>query len=146
MIYYKEHRKQYIEYLQKKAMCDEIIDEYSVAFQKTQPHSPSYSGVQYSGIVNRVEEYVIEIERKNLKRRAESAKKVLDAKRYLLDLKEAELRKSFDIYDVLYVAKWIDHKSTKDIIHEIGRMGICYSTSQIYAILKQMKCEIGLTA
>lgn len=140
---YRDHRKAYVDYLQAKAAYDDISEEYMTVFQKTQPHSPSYMGVQFSGIVNRTEEYIIELESKNLKHRAEIAEMKLDARKYLLDLSEEELRKSYDIYDVLYIAKWIDHKSTKAIIQEIGRKGISYSDSQIYSILKRLKTEMG---
>ena len=140
---YKNHREAYIDFLQAKAAYDAICDEYLAAFQKTQPHSPSYLGVQFSGIVNKTEEYIIEVESKSLKSRAEIAEMKLNARKYLLDMNESELRKSFDIYDVLYVAKWIDNKSTKAIIQEVNRKGICYSASQIYSILKRLNTEIG---
>lgn len=139
---YIEHIKEYAEYLRSKEILSEVIDEYSIAFQKTQPHSPAYSDIQMNGYVNRTEEYVIEVERKNLKHRAEFAEKLLGAKKFLLDLKESELRKSMDVYDMVYVAKWIDHKKTKDVIRDLDSKGICYSTSQIYAIIKNIKREV----
>ena len=139
---YKEHRKEYIEYTQAQAVWNNVIDEYIAAFQRTQPHSPCYSGVQMSGHVNRVEEYIIEVESKDLKRRAEDAEKVLHLKRELLDLKESELRKSHDIYDLLYAGKWIDHKKVSEIQRELDLKGICYSTSQVYEILKRIRNEI----
>lgn len=138
---YKEYRKEHTNYLQAKEVLNEVIEEYSVAFQKTQPHSPIYSDIQMSGFLNRTEEYVIEIERKNLKHRAKVAEMVLESKKYLLDLKEAELRKSLDIYDLVYVAKWIDQKATKDIVRELDSKGIFYSKSQVYAIIKRIKSE-----
>lgn len=142
MRYYKEYRKEYNEYVQAQAVLNNVIDEYIAAFQRTQPHSPCYSGIQMSGHVNKVEEYIIEVEGKDLKRRAEDAEKVLHLKRELLDLKESELRKSHDIYDLLYAGKWIDHKKVSDIQRELDLKGICYSTSQVYEILKRIKAEV----
>ena len=142
MRYYKEYRKEYNEYVQAQAVLNNVIDEYIAAFQRTQPHSPCYSGIQMSGHVNRVEEYIIEVESKDLKRRAADAEKVLHLKRELLDLKESELRKSHDIYDLLYAGKWIDHKKVSDIQRELDLKGICYSTSQVYEILKRIKAEV----
>lgn len=139
---YKEHRKEYNEYVQAQAILNNVIDEYIKAFQKTQPHSPCYSGIQMNGHVNRVEEYVIEVENRDLKRRAEDAERVLYLKRELLDLKEAELRKSHNIYDLLYLGKWVDHKKVSEIIRELDFKGICYSTTQVYEIIKRIKAEI----
>lgn len=142
MRYYKEHRKEYNEYIQAQAILNDVINEYLAAFQKTQPHSPCYSGVQMSGYVNRAEEYIIEVESKALKQRAEDAERALHLKKELLDLKEAELRKSSDIYDLLYIGKWIEHKKVGAIIRELDLKGICYSTSQVYEILKRIRNEI----
>lgn len=142
MRYYKEHRKEYNEYLNAQAILNDVINDYLVAFQKTQPHSPCYSGIKQSGFVNKAEEYIIEVESHNLKRRAEDAERALHLKKELLDLKEAEVRKSRDIYDLLYVAKWIDCMKTKDIIRDLDFKGIYYSTSQIYEIIKRIRNEI----
>ena len=144
MRYYREHRKTYVEYLNMQSVVNDIINDYLIAFQKTQPHSPSYSsnGVKCGCRINRTEEYIIEVESKDLKRRSEDARLLLDLKKKLLDIKEAELRKSCDIYDVLYAAKWIDHKKPKDIIRDLGLKGFDYSTSQIYEILKRIGKEI----
>lgn len=142
MRYYKEHRKEYLEYLQAQDVLNDVVNEYLVVFQKTQPHSPCYSGIQFSGIHNKVEDYVIEVESRHLKQRAEDAEKTLHLKKELLDLKEEELRKSRDIYDLLYTAKWIDNKRVKDIIRDLDLKGIYYSTSQIYEIIKRIKKEI----
>ena len=142
MKYYREHRKEYIEFLQAQSILNGVIDDYLQAFQKTQPHSPCYKDIQISGGYNKVEEYIIEVERRDLKRRAEDAERALHLKKELLDLKEAELRKSRDIYDLLYAAKWIDHKKTADIIRDLDFKGIYYSTSQIYEIIKRIRSEI----
>lgn len=142
MRYYREHRKEYIEFLQAQSILNGVIDDYLQAFQKTQPHSPCFKDTRPSGRYNKVEEYIIEVERRDLKRRAEDAERALHLKKELLDLKEAELRKSLDIYDLLYVAKWIDHKKTKDIIRDLDFRGIYYSNTQIYEIIKRIRNEI----
>lgn len=142
MRYYREHRKEYVEYQQAQAVLNGIIEEYMQALQKTQPHSPCLSDTRPSRRINRTEEYIIEVESKNLKRRAEDAERVLHLKRELLDLKEAELRKSKDVYDCLYAGKWIDHKKVSEIIRDLDFKGIYYSTSQVYEILKRIRAEI----
>ena len=137
MMLYKEHRKEYIKFLEAQAVLNDIINEYDMAFQRTQPHSACYE-VKTDTRINRVEEFVIEVERKDLKRRSEDAKIVLALRSELLKMKESELRKSFDIYDSLYVAKWIDHKEVSEITLNCG-----YSTAQIYQIINQIKKEVS---
>lgn len=139
---YKEHRKEYVEYQQAQAVLNGIIEEYMQALQRVQPHSPCLSDATTGSRINRTEEYIIEVERKDLKRRAEDAERVLHLKRELLDLKEAELRKSKNVYDCLYAGKWIDHKKVSEIQRELDLKGICYSTSQVYEILKRIRTEI----
>lgn len=39
MMLYKEHRKEYIKFLEAQAILNDIINEYDMAFQRTQPHS-----------------------------------------------------------------------------------------------------------
>ena len=38
MMLYKEHRKEYIKFLEAQAILNDI-NEYDMAFQRTQPHS-----------------------------------------------------------------------------------------------------------
>lgn len=123
-------------------MLNDVINEYDTAFQKTQPHSPSYFGVRPDIRKNRVEEFVIEVERKGLNRRVHDATMLLNAKKVLLDIAEEQLRRSCDIYDVLYTAKWVDRKKTKDIIRDLNRKGFDYCPSHVYEIIKQLSKEI----
>ena len=144
MKYYKEHRKAYIDFLNAQNVVNDVVEEYLLAFQKTQPHSPSYSdtGTPIGNRVNKTEEYIIEVEHKDLKRRAEDATILLNLKQKLLDIKEVELRKSCNVYDAVYVAKWVDHKKTKDIVRDLDFKGLGYSTSQVYEIIKRIGNEI----
>lgn len=142
MRYYKEHRKEYLSYMHAQEVVNEIAEEYLLLFQRTQPHSPSYNDVRMQG-VNVIEEYAIEVERTNLRQRIADAEKVLELKKKLLDLKEADLRKSHDIFDIVYAAKWIDCKKPREIIRELDFAGMDYSESRIYEITKRIKAEIG---
>lgn len=143
MKYYLEHRKAYIEFLQAQAVVNDVVNDYLVAFQKTQPHSPVFTDAgTNSNRVNKTEEYIIEVEHKDLKRRAEDATMLLDLKQKLVDIKEAEARKSCNVYDAVYVAKWIDHKKTKEIIRTLDFKGCSYSSSQVYEIIKLISHEI----
>lgn len=143
MKYYREHRKEYTEYLHAQNILNDVVDEYLVAFQKTQPHSPCYDGLNTGSRKNKVEEYIIEVERNDLKRRAEDAERALHLKQELVSLKEDAVRSSCDVYDLIYAAKWIDHKKTKALIRDLDFKGICISQSQVYNIIHRIAAEIG---
>ena len=138
---YLEHNRQYAEYIQAQQDLQAVIDEYVVVFQKTQP-KVSYGEHTQGNPTNKTEEYVIEVEQRQLRRRMDEAKAVLEAKRELLDLAEAELRKSRNIYDLIYTKKWVDHKRLKDIYRELDLMGMNYSRSHIYVVINRIKAQI----
>lgn len=138
---YLDHNKQYIEYLYAKKELQDVLDEWQVVFERTQP-KVKYGEHTSGQSTNKVEEYVIEVERRHLHQRLEDAKMVLSAKVDLLAEAEAELRKSRNIYDLIYVKKWLDHKRAKDIYRELDFMGISYSKSHIYEIIKRIKANV----
>lgn len=143
MSYFKGYHDEYMSFLHAQRVVNEIVEEYLVLFQKTQPHSPSYNDVRTQG-VNMIEEYAIEVERTNLKQRIADAERVLDLKKKLLDLKEDELRKSWDIVDIVYAAKWIDCKKPREIIRDLDLAGKDYSESRIYEVIRLIKSELGV--
>lgn len=138
---YLEHNRQYNEFVQAQNDLQAVIDEYVVVFQKTQPKI-SYGEHTSGNPTNKVEEFVIEVEQKQLKRRMAEAQQVLEAKKLLLDMAEEQLRKSRNIYDLIYLKKWVDHKRPKDIYRELDLMGMNYSRSQIYVIINRIKAQV----
>ena len=142
MRYYQEHNKRYCEYVQAQADLNEVIEEYMVAFQRTQPKG-NYSERVSSTPRNKTEEYVIEIERKQIRRRITDAEAIIKAKKDLLDIAEEQLRQSKDIYDLIYLKKWVEKKRPKDIYRELDLMGMNYSRSHIYEIIKRIRQTTG---
>ena len=138
---YLEHNRQWNEYVQAQQDLQAIIDEYVVVFQKTQPKI-SYGEHTQGNPTNKVEEYVIEVEQRQLKRRMSEAQEVLEAKKLLLDIAEEQLRKSRNIYDLIYTKKWVDHKKPKDIYRELDLMGVNYSRSHIYVVINRIREQI----
>lgn len=139
---YLEHNKRWNEYIQAQQDLQEVLDEWEVVFQRTQP-KVKYGEHTSGSPVNKVEEYVIEVERRQLRKRIEDAKEVINAKKELLDIAEEQLRKSRDIYDLIYTKKWVDHKRPKDIYRELDFMGMSYSRSHIYVVIKRIRQQIG---
>lgn len=141
---YLMHNKRFSEYLQAQDTLNKILDEWILAFQKTQPKATTYGDkVQSSVTTNSIEDYVIEVEEKHLYRRIHDAGLIITAKKELADLAEIEVRKSKSVWDIIYAAKWIDGKRPKDIYRELDLMGMNYSTSQIYEIIRRIKAQIN---
>jgi hypothetical protein len=141
---YLEHRKRYIEYQQAVDDLNQVLDEWILAFQRTQP-SISYGDKVQGNATNKIEEYVIEVENKRLRERKEVAEQIIDGKLKLLKLAEEELRKSKNIYDMIYTMRWVDGLRPKDIYRKLDMTGFSYSESQIYEIRKRIKAQIERT-
>ena len=141
MKYYLIHNKQWTEYMQAKKDLQTVLNEYTIAFQKTQPKG-NYGEHISGNPVNKVEEYVIELERKRIKERMKAAEDIIDAKLKLLELAEQDLRKSNDIYDLVYTAMWVDKKRPKELYREFDLKGIGYSISHIYDVRRRIKAQI----
>lgn len=140
---YLEHRRYFIQCQIAEKAVKRIVDEREEILSRVEPKSslsnherefmksnPPTSG-QYT---NKVEEYVIELEQKKIKERLAEAKEILAERKDLLTQKEAELRKSKDIYNVIYTLKWVDGVKADAIVRKTG-----YSRSQVYNIIDQIK-------
>lgn len=138
---YLEHRKRYVEYQQAQEDLNQILNEWTLAFQRTIPKI-SYGDKVQGNPVNKTEEYVIEIENKGLRQRKQIAEQIIDGRYKLLEMAETELRKSKNIYDLIYTCKWVDDMRPKDIYRKLDLMGMNYSNSQIYEITKRIKAQI----
>ena len=79
---YLEHNKRWYEYMQAQNDLQEVLDEYTIVFQKTQPKG-NYSERISSTPKNKTEEYVIELDRRQLNRRIADAKLIIKAKKAL---------------------------------------------------------------
>ena len=138
---YLEHRKRYIEYKQACEDLNQVLDEWILAFQRTQPKI-SYGDKVQGNATNKIEEYVIEVENKRLRERKEVAEQIIDGKAKLLNMAEEELRRSKNIYDMIYTYRWVDGMKPNEIYRKLDMKGCNYSESQIYEIRKRIKAQI----
>lgn len=138
---YLEHRRRYIEYRQAQEDLNAILNEWILAFQRTIPKI-TYGDKVQGNPTNKVEEYVIELENKQLRQRQQIAEQIISGKAKLLEIAEKDLRKSHNIYDLIYTFKWVDEMRPKEIYRRLDLMGMNYSTSQIYEITKRIKAQI----
>lgn len=143
---YLEHRKYYLEYLHAQKRVESILNEQEELLEMVQPRSslanherehmasnPPASGQR----VNKAEEYVIELEQRHIRERLTDARQILADREMLLKQKESEIRKSKDIYNVVYVYRYVDGIKADLIVQRTG-----YSRSQIYNILGHLKKQL----
>ena len=143
---YLEHRRYYLAYQNALNKVERIVDEREQLLTKVQPKSslaeherefmksnPQTGG----GYVNKVEEYVIELDQRKIKERLEEAKAIMNERYDILMRKETELRKSKDIYNVIYTMYWVDGMKADAIMVNTG-----YSRSQVYNIIKHISKQI----
>lgn len=138
---YLEHRRRYIEYRQAQEDLNNVLNEWIIAYQRTIPKI-SYGDRVQGNPTNKVEEYVIELEQKQLRQRKQIAEQIIDGKHKLLEMAEAELRKSKNIYDLIYTFKWVDGLKPKEIYRKLDLMGMNYSEGHIYEITKRIRAQI----
>lgn len=138
---YLEHRKRYLEYKQAQDDLDTILNEWIMAFQRTMPKI-SYGDKVQGNPSNKVEEYIIEVENKGLRQRKEIAEQIIDGRKKLLDEAEEHLRRSRNIYDLIYTYRWVDGLRPKDIYRKLDLMGMNYSVGHICEITKRIKAQI----
>ena len=100
MHHYLEHNKRYCDWQLAQADLQDAINEKDTVQARVEPKI-SY-GERVSGSPkNKTEEYVIEMERRRIRERLADLEAIVEARKYLLDTAEKELRKSKDIYDLI---------------------------------------------
>lgn len=142
---YLIHRKYYNSYLNAQRTVEEILDEQEILLQKVQPKSslanhdreflPTNIGAKSD--IHKTEAYVIEMERRELRERLSDATDILKERHYLLAQKEEELRKSRDIYNMIYLLKFVDGLKADAIAERTG-----YSRSQVYNIIGHLNKQL----
>lgn len=133
---YEIYKNKYYE-VQKK--YNDILNEKEELFAKTQPKATQIKGDKTTGgkHENLFDEYLIQKERKNIDKRLEEVKSILDDRERLLKLKEQELRASKHSHDKIYRCRYIDRLT----IEKTARLSN-YSRSQVFNILKDIRKKI----
>ena len=144
---YLIHRRYYKLYLRAQERVEKILNEQEEIFQKVEPKSslaeherdylPNNPSTGGKGLSRKAEEYAIEMERRRIKERLSEAMDILADRRTLMLQKEEELRKSKDIYNMIYTLRWVDGMKPDAIVEATG-----YSRSQVYSITKQIQRQI----
>lgn len=133
---YEIYKSKYYE-VQKK--YNDILNEKEELFARTQPKATQIKGDKTSGgkRTNTFDDYLIQKEKKNIDKRLEEVKSILDDRERLVKLKEQELRASNNSYDKIYRCRYIDRLT----IEKTARISN-YSRAQVCNILKEIKKHI----
>lgn len=144
---YLIHRQYYVAYIMAQQNVEKILNEFETLIQKVQPKSPLseherefMTTVPVAGgntIARKAEDYAIEMQQRMIRIRLSEAEDIMKARYALLELKEAELRKSKDVYNMIYTAKWIDGKKICDIVNDTG-----YSRGHVYSVINHLKAQL----
>lgn len=136
----------YLEYEDCKKKYNQIVESFESTleekerlFMKTQPKGTKIDKVSVEGGVNNnlFDNYLMEVEKKQLNQKLDEARKIVDERYKYLKTKELELRASKDWVDKIYVYRFIEQLPVKTILHLIP-----YQEAQIYRIINEIKREI----
>ena len=133
---YEEYEIYKNKYYEAQKKYNQILNEKEELFAKTQPKATKITGEKTEGgkHLNAFDEYLIQKEKKNIDKRLEEIKSILDDRERLLKLKEQELRESKNSYDKIYRCRYIDRLT----IEKTARLSN-YSRSQVFNILKEIR-------
>lgn len=129
---------------------DEILSEKEGLFAKTQPRAVDTTKETVSGgtPTNTFDDYLIEMEKKNIDKRLDEARSILDDRLKLYKLKEDELYYSKDRFDVIYKYYFIEKLSMRKIAMklDIGQTEVFRKIQKIRKIvdLEQKGTKLGL--
>ena len=138
---YLDYKRYTLKYLESQKAVNDILDEKTLIFQKTQPQSSISDSERVDGgtRVNKTEEYVIALEQRHINERLAEAKAIMMDRLDMMRQKETELRASNRKEDVIYVLKYLDGLGIKDITCQVS-----YSEAQVYRALKKIKENLNM--
>lgn len=126
-------------YIELQAKYEAVMLEKERLFTRVMPNAINYDkeDIQTSISSNMLDEYILALERNKVDERLESIKSMLADRQRLLTMKEQALRKSPDKNDRLYVMRYLDGMSVRQMTR---RMHL--SKTQIYRILDEIRQKI----
>lgn len=126
---YKAAETEYYDTLDKMSKLRYTVEPHAIVLTEEVQHSnkTSYDDnlIEYTDKVDLIDETI------NKKRN------VKDMLQYELKKKEQQLKNSDDIYDKIYVYRWIEHKKIKDFYRLLS-----YSKRQVYNYINIIKEKI----
>lgn len=136
---YERLRRQYLEVRNRHS---ELLNEATALFNRTQPRAvdpgkgPGGSS-GYSGS-DAFDSYLIDMEKHRLDERIAEAEKLVRSWDRLLDQRRGELRRSRDLWDRVYVGRYLDRLPTQQLAMRCGITRV-----HVYRILKKIENSAG---
>lgn len=132
---YLEYERIKTKYTALQEQFARILLEKERLYTKTLPSAIRYDKEKVMSTIdgNPLEEFVINVEDKALDEKIARFRELLTDWAVLLETKERELRRSKDIFNKIYVLKYLDNYSVSRIAKILH-----YDRTQIYRKLKQM--------
>lgn len=132
---YLEYERIKTKYTALQEQFAKILLEKERLYTKTLPSAIRYDKEKVMSTIdgNPLEEFVINVEDKALDEKITRFRELLTDWAVLLETKERELRRSKDIFNKIYVLKYLDNYSVSRIAKILH-----YDRTQIYRKLKQM--------
>lgn len=132
---YLEYERIKTKYTALQEQFAKILLEKERLYTKTLPSAIRYDKEKVMSTIdgNPLEEFVINVEDKALDEKIARFRELLTDWVVLLETKERELRRSKDIFNKIYVLKYLDNYSVSRIAKVLH-----YDRTQIYRKLKQM--------
>ena len=136
----------YLEYERAKAnfrsaqvMFEEALLEKERLFTITQPKAITYDKdvIQTSPCGDILDRYVIALEDEHIEEKLRPFRELVMNRESLLDVKERELRKSADVFDKMYVYRFLEGMSIRGISKIMN-----YSRAQTYKKLQSIQKKI----
>lgn len=136
---YIEYEESKINYNKISKILTSLITEKENLFLNTQPKSTKFDKILTEGgkKSNSFDNYLIEVEKKQLDQKIEEAKKLVNTRSKYLKDKEEELRSSKEWLDKIYVYRFLDKLPVKAMIHLIP-----YEEAQIYRMIREIETNI----
>lgn len=130
---YLEYECFRLKYIALQQRYDEIVAEKERLFELTLPTPINYEKEKIDGgeAQNKFDKYLISKEEKHIEQRLQECLSLLRDRKVLLDIKEAELRKSKNLYDKIYRLYYLDKMRVERIANYLH-----YSARQTYRILR----------
>ena len=136
---YLEYERAKARFRRAQTIYENALLEKERLFTITQPKAITYDKdtVQTSPSGDMLDNYVIALEEEKIEEKLKPYRDLLFGSEDFLDLKERELRKSTDIFDKIYVLRYLEGMSIKNISKQMN-----YSRAQTYKKVQSIQRRI----
>lgn len=136
---YQEYEAFKQKYNEAQRIFNDALLEKEKLFTMTQPNAIRYDTdkVQVTPSGSILDNYVIALEESKIDEKLDTFRQLLKDRKFLLDMKEDELRLSNNRFDRVYVMKFLDNQNIGQIAKRMN-----YSRRQAYRIYDEVRKDL----